>query len=56
MEVWKLRQELGEFRRKTVVKNLKRKHVPKSDIIGITGHTTEAGLDAYDTGDKTKGK
>jgi hypothetical protein len=38
--------------RKTLVKKLKQNHVPKSEIIGITGHTTEAGLDAYDSGDE----
>ena len=42
--------------RKTVVKKLKKHHVPKSDIIGITGHTTEAGLDAYDSGDEKEQK
>ena len=38
--------------RKTLVKKLKSNNVPKSEIIGITGHTNEAGLDAYDSGDK----
>ena len=38
--------------RKTVIKKLKQNKVPKSDIIGITGHSTEAGLDAYDSGDE----
>ena len=33
--------------RKTVVKKFKQNHIPKSEIIGITGHTTEAGLGAY---------
>ena len=28
----------------------------KSDIIGITGHSTEAGLDPYDSGDETQQK
>ena len=40
--------------RKTVVKKLKQNHIPKSEIIGITGHTTEAGLDAYDSGDESE--
>ena len=26
--------------------------VPKSDIITITGHNTEAGLDTHDSGDE----
>ena len=31
--------------RKTLVKKLKKAKVQKSDIIGITGHTTALGLD-----------
>ena len=38
--------------RKTVVKKLKQQQVPKSDIISITGHNNERGLDAYDSGDE----
>ena len=38
--------------RKTLVKKLKRNNVPKSEIIGITGHTNVAGLDVYDSGDE----
>ena len=38
--------------RKTLVKKLKNKHVPKSDIITVTGHKTEAGLDDYDSGNE----
>lgn len=38
--------------RKTLVKKLKKRQVPKSDIITITGHNSEAGLDAYDSGDE----
>ena len=38
--------------RKTLVKKLKNNNVSKSEIIGITGHTNEAGLDAYDSGDE----
>ena len=38
--------------RKTLVKKLKSNNVPKSDIIAITGHTTEAGLDDYDSGNE----
>ena len=38
--------------RKTLVKKLKSNNVSKSEIIGISGHTNEAGLDAYDSGDE----
>ena len=38
--------------RKTLVKKLKQKQVPKSEIISITGHDREAGLDAYDSSDE----
>ena len=38
--------------RKTLLKKLKKNNVPKSDIITITGHTTEAGLDDYDSGNE----
>ena len=38
--------------RKALVKKLKQQQVPKSEIIRITGHNREAGLDAYDSGDK----
>ena len=38
--------------RKTLVKILKQNQVPKSDIITITGHNNEGGLDAYDSGDE----
>ena len=40
--------------RKTVVKKLKKSRVQKSDIIGITGHSSEAGLDPYDSGDEVQ--
>ena len=40
--------------RKTVVKKLKSFRVQKSDIIGITGHSSEAGLDPYDSGDEVQ--
>ena len=42
--------------RKTLVEKLKKAKVQKSDIIGITGHSTEAGLDPYDSGDETQQK
>ena len=42
--------------RKTLVKKLKKHQLPKSDIITITGHNTEAGLDAYDSGDEVQQK
>ena len=38
--------------RKTLVKILRRHYIPKSEITGITGHNFEAGLDAYDSGNK----
>ena len=38
--------------RRTLIKTLKNKQIPKCDIISITGHTTEAGLDPYDSGDE----
>ena len=37
-----------------MVKKLKKNKVPKSDIITITGHTTEAGLDDYDSGNEER--
>ena len=36
--------------RKTLAKKLKQQQVPKSEIISITGHYRESGLDAYDSG------
>ena len=42
--------------RKTLVKKLKQKQVPKSEIISITGHNREAGLDAYDSSDEMQQK
>ena len=42
--------------RKTLVKKLKQQQVPKSEIISITGHNREAGLDAYDSGDQVQQK
>ena len=38
--------------RKTLVKRLKQNNVAKSEIISITGHSTEEGLDTFDSGDK----
>ena len=38
--------------RKTVVKKLQRQGVQRSDIITVTGHTSEKGLDSYDEGDE----
>ena len=38
--------------RKTVVKRLKPNNAAKSELIFITGHSTEAGLDPYDSGDE----
>ena len=42
--------------RKTLVKKLKQQQVPKSEIISITGHNREAGLDAYDSSDEMQQK
>ena len=42
--------------RKTLVKTLKQKQVPKSEITCITGHNREAGLDAYDSSDEMQQK
>ena len=38
--------------RKTLVKKVRQNYIPKSEIIGITGHSPEAGLDAYDSGNE----
>ena len=38
--------------RKTLVKKLRQNNIPKSDIIGIADHNSEAGLDAYDSGNE----
>jgi len=40
--------------RKTVVKKLKSHGVPKCEIQNITGHTTEQGLDDYDSGNENE--
>ena len=31
---------------------MRQNYIPKSEIIGITGHNSEAGLDAYDIGNE----
>ena len=41
---------------KALVKNLKQQQVPKSEMISITGHNCEGGLDAYDSGDEVQQK
>ena len=38
--------------RKTLVKKLRQNYIPKSKIIGITVHNSEAGLDAHDSGNE----
>jgi len=38
--------------RKTVVRKLKAKGVPKSEIITITGHRQEQSVEAYDSGNE----
>ena len=42
--------------RKTLVKKLKQQQFPKSEVIRITGHNREVGLDAYDSGDEVQQK
>ena len=42
----------NHYARKTVVKKLRQHYIPKSKIIGITGHNCEAGLDMFDSGNK----
>ena len=42
--------------RKILIKKLEQKQVPKSEIISITGHNREAGLDAYHSGDELQQK
>ena len=38
--------------RKTLVKKLRQNYIPKSEIVGISGHNSEAGLDACDNGNE----
>ena len=38
--------------RKTPVKRLKQNNAAKSEIISVTGHNAEAGLDPYNNGDE----
>ena len=40
--------------RKTVVKRLKSSGIPKCEIKNITGHSSEQGLDDYDSGDENE--
>ena len=40
--------------RKTVVKKLKSSGIPKCEIKSITGHSSEQGLDDYDSGDENE--
>ena len=42
--------------RKTLVKILKQRQVPKFGIISITGHNRETGLEVYDSGDELQQK
>ena len=42
--------------RKTLVKKFIQQQIPKSEIISISGHNCEAGLDAYDRGDELQQK
>jgi len=40
--------------RKTVVKKLKSSGIPKCEIKNLTGHSSEQGLDDYDSGDENE--
>ena len=40
--------------RKTVVRKMKASGIPKCEIINITGHRHERGLDPYDSGDENE--
>ena len=42
--------------RKALVKKSKQQQVRKSEIISITGHNRDGGLDAYDSGDEVQQK
>ena len=42
--------------RKTVMKKLKSSSIPKCEIKNITGHSSEQGLDDYDSGDENEQK
>ena len=50
----KLRQKINKpLCKKNSGKKLKQNYIPRSEIIGITiGHNSEAGLDAYDSGNE----
>ena len=38
--------------RKTLIKKLRQNYIPKSEIIDVAGHNSEAGLNAYDIGNE----
>ena len=40
----------------TLVKRLKQNNAAKSEIISITSHTAEAGLNPYDSGDEKRSR
>ncbi|XP_066920125.1 uncharacterized protein KIAA1958-like [Clytia hemisphaerica] len=40
--------------RKTGIKRMKANSIPRSEIITVTGHKSEAGLDPYDSGDEVE--
>ena len=40
--------------RKTLVKKLRQNYIPKSEIIGISGHNSEAGINVYDSGNNAE--
>ena len=49
----KHRQKINKpFCKKNSCKKLRQNYIPKSEIIGITGHNSEAGHDVYDSGNE----
>ena len=46
--------ELKESNKRLTNHTARKSHVPKSEIIGITGHSNERGLDPYDSGDEAE--
>ena len=51
-EIENTRKKITNSGRKTLVRKLKAAGVPESSIIKVTGHTTTAGLSAYDPEDE----
>ena len=44
----------NHYARKTLVKIFRQHYIPKSEVIGITGHNSEAVLDTFDSGNKER--